>query len=135
MSKSIEDIEGIGPAFAEKLRAIGIKTTDRLLAAGATRDSREQLAQTTGLGESLLLKWVNMADLFRIKGVAGQYSELLECSGVDSVRELRNRNAANLAQAMAEANRRKRVCKNTPNDRIVGEWIEQAKTLPPAVEH
>ncbi len=135
MPSSVESIEGIGPAYAKALESVGIQTTDQLLAAGRTKLGRGQLAETTGLSESLILGWVNMADLFRIKGVAGQYAELLEASGVDTVRELRNRNPENLAAKMAEINRQKEVCKNLPSTSTVAVWIEEAKTLPPAVEH
>jgi predicted flap endonuclease-1-like 5' DNA nuclease len=135
MPSSVEKIQGIGPAYAKALESIGIRNTDQLLAAGRTKLGRGQLAETTGLSESLILGWVNMADLFRIKGVAGQYAELLEASGVDTVRELRNRNPENRAAKMAEINRQRKVCKNVPSTSTVAVWIEAAKTLPPAVEH
>ena len=135
MAKSIEDIEGIGPAFGEKLKAAGCKTTDDLLGRGKNPAGRKALAEATGLSEGQILKWVNMADLFRIKGVAGQYAELLEGAGVDTVKELKNRNAENLAQKMAEVNEQKKLCKNTPSASMVTGWVQQAKDLPPAVEY
>ena len=36
----VEEVEGIGPAHAAKLNAAGVKTTDELLAAGATPKGR-----------------------------------------------------------------------------------------------
>ena len=93
MSRSIQDVEGIGPKYAEILRQQGIDTTDKLLHVGGSRAGRVELAEKTSINESRILKWVNMCDLFRIKGVAGQFAELLEGAGVDTVKELRNRNA------------------------------------------
>ena len=135
MSRNIQDIEGIGPKYAEMLKQQGIDTTDKLLEVGADRSGRKELAEKTSIKESYLLKWVNMCDLFRIKGVAGQYAELLEGAGVDTVKELRIRNADNLALQMSEVNDAKRLCKTNPSSKTVAEWIRQARELEPKVTH
>lgn len=135
MAKSIESIEGIGPKYGEALRSAGIRTVDDLLEAGATRRSRSSLAEKTGLSESHILKCVNMADLFRINGIASQYAELLECAGVDTVKELKNRNAENLTVRMNEVNDDKHLVRRTPSVKIVRSWITQAGKLPPKVSH
>lgn len=135
MAKNIEQIEGIGPKFGEALRAAGIKTVDDLLKAGADKKARGSLSEKTGISEIRILKCVNMADLFRINGVAGQYAELLECAGVDTVKELKNRNAENLAAKMAEVNADKRVVRRTPSVTVVQDWISQAQKLPPKVSY
>jgi predicted flap endonuclease-1-like 5' DNA nuclease len=103
----IDEIEGIGPAFAEKLRAAGITDTDTLLTKGCTKKGRETIAAQSGIGEGSILKWVNMADLLRIQGVGGEFAELLEAAGVDTVKELGTRNAENLAARLAEVNEQK----------------------------
>lgn len=131
----IEDIEGIGPAYAAKLSEVGLATVEALLAAGAKRGEREQLAAKTGITDTLILKWVNHADLFRIKGVAGQFAELLEASGVDSVPELAQRNAENLATKIAEVNEAKKLVGRAPSANEVEAWITEAKSLPRVVEH
>ena len=100
MGYKIEEIEGIGPAYAEKLAAASISTTDDLLKLCCDARGRKATAEKTGVSESQLLKWANMADLMRVSGVGRQYAELLEASGVDTIKELRNRNAENLAQAI-----------------------------------
>lgn len=135
MSKSIQDVEGIGPKYAALLKQEGIHTPDRLLSIGGDRAGRKTLAEKTSINEKLILKWVNMCDLFRIKGVAGQFSELLEGAGVDTVKELRNRNAENLAEKMAEVNNAKRLCKASPSAKTVTKWVDQAKQLAPAVTY
>jgi predicted flap endonuclease-1-like 5' DNA nuclease len=135
MAKTIEDIEGIGPAFGEKLRSARLNTPQALLEAGATRRGREELSRATEIPEPLILKWVNMADLFRVKGVAGQYAELLEAAGVDTVKELKNRNADNLAAKLAEVNGSRKLCRQTPSSQAVRDWVEQARTLAPMVEY
>ena len=135
MSRSIQDVEGIGPKYAALLKQEGINTPDKLLAAGGNRAGRKVLAEKTSINEKHILKWVNMCDLFRIKGVAGQYSELLEGAGVDTVKELRNRNAENLAEKMAEVNKAKRLCKVSPSSKTVTRWVTQAKELAPAVTY
>jgi predicted flap endonuclease-1-like 5' DNA nuclease len=135
MAKSIEDIEGIGPSYGEKLRSAGIATPDALLKSGATRRGREELARTTGIADALILRWVNMADLFRIKGVAGQYAELLEGAGVDTVKELRNRNPENLAAKLTQINAEKKLVRQAPSTSAVRDWVEEAKTLPSIIEY
>ena len=131
----IEDIEGIGPQYAEKLKAAGVNTVEKLLEAGATAKGRDELAAQTGISAKLILTWANHADLFRIKGVAGQFSELLEAAGVDTVPELAQRNAENLQQALAKTNDEKHLAKTTPSLNQVTNWIEEAKTLPKMVHH
>lgn len=135
MAKRIEDIEGIGPKTGATLREHGIRSTDDLLQAGSSKKGRAKLAEQTGLSEPRVLKCVNMADLFRVKGVAGQYAELLEAAGVDTVKELKNRNADNLAAKMEEANAAKRLVRKTPSVKVVASWIDQAKKLPGVVTY
>lgn len=134
MSK-IADIEGIGPAYAEKLKAADIDTVEELLAAGASKKGREDIATKSGITEKLILEWVNRADLARIKGVGSEYADLLEASGVDSVPELAQRNAANLAAKMQEVNDAKSLVRRVPTESEVSGWIDQAKTLPKVVTH
>lgn len=135
MSYPIKDIEGIGPVYAEKLKLAGIATTDGLLEAGKDPKGRKALAGTTGLDESRILKWANMADLMRIKGVAEEYSELLEAAGVDTVKELKTRRADNLFAKMTEINEAKKLVRQLPSEKQVADWIEQAKTLPPVLTY
>jgi len=131
----ITDIEGIGPAYGEKLQAAGIRTVAALLKAGASPKGRKDLAATTGISEDMIRDWTNMADLFRIKGVASQYAELLEASGVDTVKELRNRNAENLHKKMSEVNAEKKLVRQTPSLSQVTSFIDQAKALDPVMTY
>ena len=128
-------MEGIGPTYAASLKQAGIYTADKLLEIGLDRNGRITLAEKTLSNETSILKWVNMCDLFRIKGVAGQYAELLEGAGVDTVKELRTRNAENLVEKMAEVNKAKHLCKVVPGLKATSNWIEQAKQLPPVVSY
>jgi len=129
MSYSIIDIEGIGPVYAKKLKAAGVWTTGALLKRAANPKGRQELAAKTGIDDSVILKWANMADLMRIKGVGEEYSELLEAAGVDTVKELKQRRPDNLAKAMAEANAKKMV-RLVPGEKRVAAWVNQANKLP-----
>ena len=135
MAYIIDEIEGIGPAYAEKLIAARIKTTEDLLTAGAKPSGRKKLEETTGISGKLILKWVNHADLFRINGVAGQFAELLEASGVDTVKEFRHRVPANLKAKMDEVNEQKNLCNRVPSVSELEKMIEQAKVLEPVVSY
>lgn len=135
MSYSIAEIEGIGPAYAKKLQAAGIRTTDAYLERAKDPKGRKALAEETGIDDKRILKWANMADLMRIKGVGEEYSELLEAAGVDTVKELRNRNAENLAQKMREVNETKKLVRQVPAGSAVADWVEQAKSLPPMMSY
>lgn len=135
MNYNIEDIEGIGTAYGETLRSAGIKTTADLLARGATRKGREELAEATGISPKLILKWTNHADLFRIKGVAGQFAELLEASGVDTVKELRHRNAENLHQSMLKFNDLRGLCDRVPSVKELEKMIDEAAALEPVMTY
>jgi predicted flap endonuclease-1-like 5' DNA nuclease len=131
----IDQIEGIGPTYAQKLMNKGITTTDALLNAGATPQGREALSEQTGIAESLILEWVNLADLFRIKGVGEEYSDLLEEAGVDTVAELAHRNPENLLAKIIEVNAAKNLVRRVPYLSFVESWVQQAKTLPRKVEY
>lgn len=135
MAYKIEEIEGVGGVYGEKLNAAGIKTTEDLLNKCAKKAGRLKLAEETGISEKLVLRWTNHADLFRIKGVAGQFAELLEASGVDTVKEFRHRVAANLQPKMEEVNNAKNLCNRVPSVKEVEKMIEQAKTLDPMMEY
>ena len=135
MIYKIIDIQGIGPVYAEKLIGIGIETVDQLLEKGADAKGRQAIEEATGIRHDLVLTWVNHADLFRVKGVGPQFAELLEAAGVDTVKELRNRNAANLAAKMLEVNEEKHLCRRTPVEKEVAKFIELAKELEPKVTH
>ncbi len=132
---SIDAIEGIGHAQATKLRKARIRTTEALLRAAATRAGRRSVAEATGLSEQQVLAWVNRADLMRVKGVGEEYSDLLEAAGVDTVRELRRRNAANLLTTMIEVNAKKRLVRRLPTLGMVERWVDHAKDLDPVVAH
>jgi len=131
----VEDVEGIGPTYAKKLSEAGIKTTDDLLEAGATPKGRKTLTEKTGISEKLILEWVNLADLFRIKGVGEEYSDLLEEAGVDTVAELSKRVAENLHAKMLEVNEKKKLVRRPPTLDAVKQWVEEAKKLPRKVEY
>ncbi len=131
----LEIIEGIGSVHAEKLREKGIGTVEALLEAGATPAGRRELEDKTGIAHALVLEWVNLADLMRIKGVGEEYSDLLEEAGVDTVKELRNRAPGNLYRAILEVNEAKELVRRLPTLKMVSEWVEQAKILPPKVTY
>jgi predicted flap endonuclease-1-like 5' DNA nuclease len=135
MATKVSEIEGIGPVYEAKLNEIGIKSVEDLLEKGGSPKGRKEIEEKTGIEHSRVLKWVNMADLFRIKGVAGQYSELLEAAGVDTVKELRNRNAANLHAKMLEVHNEKKLTRTVPSLSQVEDFIAQAKTLEPKITY
>ena len=83
----------------------------------------------------MILEWTNLADLMRIKGIGKQFSELLEAAGVDTVKELRNRNADNTAAKMAEVNAEKKLTRSVPAASMVANWVAQAKTMDPIIEY
>lgn len=135
MAHPVVEIEGIGPQFGRKLNEAGIRSTDQLLDACKTPRARKTLAEKTEISEALILKWANHADLFRIKGVARQFAELLEAAGVDTVKELKTRRAEALSEKMREVNAARHLAKVTPSIPVVKKWIDQAKTLSPKLSY
>ena len=135
MSYPIEEIEGIGPSYGAKLKTAGISSTNALLKACAKKSGRKKVADETGISEKLVLEWTNLADLMRIKGIGKQFSELLEAAGVDTVKELLNRNAENTAAKMAEVNAEKKLTRSVPAASMVADWVAQAKAMDPIIEY
>ncbi len=131
----IAQIEGIGPKYAELLKANGITSVEKLLTAGATTKARKEIAEKTSISETLILEWVNRADLFRIKGIGEEFSDLLEAAGVDTVKELAQRKPENLLAKLAEVNKAKSLVRRMPYLTSVTDWIKQAKALPRIVEY
>lgn len=135
MGKTITMIEGIGEVFKGKLAEAGITTVEGLLEKGASKSGRKAIAEASGINEGKILDWVNMADLFRIKGVASQFAELLKAAGVDTVKELRTRNPENLHAALTKTQEEKGLTKVVPALSKVEDFITQAKSLDPIVTH
>jgi predicted flap endonuclease-1-like 5' DNA nuclease len=134
MSK-LEEIEGIGAAYAVKLRKAGVRSTNELLKKGATPAGRKQISKDSGISEKLILEWVNHSDLFRVKGVGSEYADLLEEAGVDTVVELSKRKADKLLEAMKNTNAKKKLVRQLPGISNVQDWINQAKKLPRAIKY
>jgi len=130
MSYPITDIGGIDGEVARALKSVGIRSTGRLLEAARTVKGRKALAERTGFGEKQLLCWANVADRMRIKGISKEYAELLQAAGVDTVKELKYRNPANLAKSMADANKKRKMVRLLPSEKLVCRWIESAQKLP-----
>ena len=130
MSYPITDIDGIDGEAAAILKSAGIRSTARLLETARTMRGRKLLAAKTGFDEKSLLCWANVADRMRIKGISKEYSELLRVAGVDTVKELKYRNPANLAKAMADANKKNKLVRFLPSEKVVARWIDHAKKLP-----
>jgi predicted flap endonuclease-1-like 5' DNA nuclease len=131
----IEKIEGVGPKYAAKLDKVGIRNTKQLLEKAATRKGRKDLSTESGIDETLILKWANMSDLMRIKGVGEEFSELLERAGVDTVKELAKRRADNLHKAMTEANDKRKLVRQLPGLAQVESWVSQAKAIDPIMKY
>lgn len=132
---SISEIEGIGPAYAKKLEGAGINTTKDLLGAAAGKSGRSNLAEATGISESLILEWVNRADLFRVSGIGEEISDLLEAAGVDSVPELAQRKPENLHDKLVEVNSAKKLVRQVPGTAQITKFVDEAKKLPKVVTH
>ncbi|MDO9087886.1 MAG: DUF4332 domain-containing protein [Anaerolineaceae bacterium] len=131
----ILDIEGIGPKYAELLAKEGIKTVEGLLKAGSKAKDRKKISDALQISEKLILEWVNHADLFRVKGIGEEYSDLLEEAGVDTVPELAQRNPVNLLEKMQEANGQKKLVRRLPVLSQVESWVKQAKSLPRVIDY
>lgn len=131
----LEMVEGIGSVYAEKLRAVGVKSTNDLLKKGATTKGRKEIADASGIGDALILEWVNHVDLFRIKGVGEEYADLLEEAGVDTVPELAQRNPQNLYKKIVETNQEKNLVRRLPTQKMVEGWVAQAKKLPRIIQY
>lgn len=128
-------IEGIGPVYMAKLKEAGVDSIEELLEVCKTRKGRSDLAEKTGISGKLILTWTNHADLFRIKGLGGEYSELLEASGVNTVPQLATRVAENLHKKMVEVNEAKSLVRKLPSLGQVETWIKEAGNLPRIIEY
>ena len=132
---TLKSIEGIGEVYAEKLKAAGLTTAEDLLATCSTPKGRKEIADKTGIGDALVLRWVNHVDLFRVKGVGPEYAELLEAAGVDTIPELAQRKAENLFEKMLAVNAEKKKVRRPPRLEQVQDWVEQAKQLPRVINY
>jgi predicted RecB family nuclease len=135
MSYPISTIEEIGVDEVTALKSVGIRTTDGLLEAAKSPKGRKLLAASAKLDEKKLLRWANIADKLRIKGMGKEYAGLLREVGVDTVKELKYRNPARLAQTMAEANKKRKLVRFLPSEKLVTRWVEHARKLPQKITY
>ena len=129
-AKGLKYIEGIGEVYRQKLHQAGITNVDELLEQGSTVKGRKEIVNKTNISEKLLLRWLNMADLYRIKGIGQEYADLLEAAGVDTIPELAFRVPANLLEKMVAANAQRKLVRHLPDLSQVESWVAQAKSLP-----
>lgn len=130
MSYAIADLQSLDPSAVSRLKDIGIRTTDRFLECAKTPRARRHLAGQIGCDERCVLRWANLVDRMRIKGIGEDYAGLLEAAGVDTVRELKYRNPQRLAQAMADVNKQRKLVRLLPSEKAVERWVEAARALP-----
>jgi predicted flap endonuclease-1-like 5' DNA nuclease len=135
MAYKIDEVEGIGPTYAAKLKEAGIDDTDDFLKLCCDAKGRGEAAEKTGISEKLILTWANMADLMRVNGIGKQYAEILHAARVDTIKELRTRNAANLAEAMKKVNDEKNLANANASESSVQDWIDKAKEMEPLITH
>jgi predicted flap endonuclease-1-like 5' DNA nuclease len=124
--KKLVEVEGIGPAYAEKLQAVGIERTDTLLLSDYRR-----VAKATEISAKLLKDWRNMIDLTRISGIGSEYSDALIKVGISSCRVLARRRPEKVEaklKALAEKTGTQ-VIRKLPGASEVADWIKQAKTM------
>ena len=131
----VASLSAVGPENAARLKAAGIRSTAALLRRAGAPRGRRRLAEACGVEEALVLRWANLADLMRVRGVAAEYAELLEAAGVETVRELKRRNAANLSARLAAVNAEQRFVRLLPSERRITGWIAHAGSLPPAITY
>lgn len=135
MAKKITEIEGIGPVMEGKLAQVGVTTVEGLLEKGASAAGRQEIADGSGIDAKKVMSFVNMADLYRVKGVGSEYAELLMIAGVDSPTELAKRVPENLHKKIMEVNEEKKLVRRPPTEKALADWIEFAKGLKPVVMH
>ena len=135
MPSSISDLEALGPGFAIQMKKVGIRTTEKLLETAKSLRGRQMLAEKTDIAQDQLLRVANLIDRMRIKGVGQDYAVLLELAGVSTLRELRYRNPARLAEAMAKANMERKLVRVLPSEQTVGRWIDHARKLPVKISY
>ena len=129
MPSSISELVGLGPSFAIKMKSAGIRTTEKLLETAKSVKGRQMLAEKTEIDQAQLLRVANLIDRMRIKGVGQEYAELLEAAGVVTIKELRYRNPARLAEAMVEANTKRKLVRVLPSEHTIERWIDHARKL------
>ncbi|MGB1204747.1 MAG: DUF4332 domain-containing protein [Chitinophagales bacterium] len=134
-SYKISAIESLDADMEAKFIAAGIKTVEKLLERGASKEGRKELAKELDIDAKQLLIFVNNADLFRVRGISTQYADLLKASGVDTVKELRNRKPENLQAKMASVNADNQFVRQLPTVNMVVKYVEHAKELPPVVTY
>lgn len=132
---TLKSIEGIGEKNAAKLEKAGIKGTSQFMFKAETPSGRKEMAEDSGISEKLILEWANHIDLFRVTGIGPEYADLLEAAGVDTVAELAQRNAANLAETLEKVNNKKKLVRALPTEPRIKEWIAEAKKLPRVLQY
>ncbi len=130
---SISAIRAMGQRHATKLRKAKVRTTEALLREASTRTGRSSLSGRTGIPTADLVRWAHQADLMRVDGIGPEYADLLAVSGVDTIKALRRRNAANLIATMTQVNSKKRIVQRLPTVEMVQSWIDDASDLEPIV--
>ena len=129
----IDQVAGIDQKQATRLRKAGVRTSKSLIEKASTQKGRTELAKASGVTPKDLQTWVHHADLLRVRGIGAEYAELLVAAGVDTVRDLRRRNATALVAKIIGLNGAQRVVNRLPTEVMVEGWIAAAAELEPSI--
>jgi predicted flap endonuclease-1-like 5' DNA nuclease len=135
MTISIDRLRGMDAQLSTILKEHGIYNNEQFLEAAQTPAGRKELAEHAGVEPRAILELANRADLARVRGVAGVFSDLLEHGGVDTVKELATRNPENLHAKLDQVNAQEQLAGRTPPLSAVTGWVAQAKALPKILEY
>lgn len=128
MANLIKSLPFVGKKYRVMLKKAKITTTGEILERGICRTSRENLANELGISERLISKWVNLADLLRVKGIGKRYLKLLDKIGIGNLNKLSKQGPDNILQKIDSLDQEDlKKIKRKPSLKTIRRWIEESR--------
>ena len=122
---------GLTVAGAAELHGAGVKDVEDLQEKAATAAGRKELAEAADLSRDEVDAIAYQLDLGRVRGVGRKSLALLNAAGIESVGDLAEYDADELAGLLTTVNEEEQIVEHMPSMDTLAFWIEQARELPP----
>lgn len=131
----LDEFRGVDCDDLERLASADIRDANQMVAAGSTPQSRQELAERTGVSVGAILDLVKLSDLARIEGVKGIRARLYVDGGYDTLDKLALSDPETMRLALVGFVERTGFAGIAPLPKEAASTVKAARELPRMVDY